>query len=154
MADIQARMRQLIGTTAQWAADDIVIGDGEIAVERVDTGDIKMKIGNGVDPFSLLPYISTSAFGEEYSWRVPAGRSYGVDYTAPNHPIMVSHISGCLSNDGQTNIIVDGATVAQGSNGGNGAMTYTLTTIVPPNTVYRITQSNLNTSTWLELRAD
>lgn len=55
MTDTLARMRQLAGTTAQWAANDLVIGDGEIAVERTTVG-IKLKIGDGATRFSLLGY--------------------------------------------------------------------------------------------------
>ena len=62
MVDIPARMKQLIGTTADWAANDLVIGDGEFAVERGATGTL-LKMGNGVDRFSVLPYISTGGGG-------------------------------------------------------------------------------------------
>ena len=57
------RMRQLIGTTLEWAANDLVIGDGEVAVERIVSGEVQMKVGDGVRKYSALPYISTSASG-------------------------------------------------------------------------------------------
>lgn len=60
MADEFKRMRQLVSSTAEWAAHDIVIGDGEIAVERVSATEIKIKVGDGVRRFSALPYASGS----------------------------------------------------------------------------------------------
>ena len=156
MSTLQARMRQLIGTTAEWAADDIVIGDGEIAAERLIDGSVRIKIGNGVDPFSALIYAGGggSGFGAGYEWGVPTPRSYGVEYTSPDHPIMVSHISHCIANNGESSITVNGVTVAAGTNGGNGSMVYTICAIVPPDTTYEINQSNLDDGDWLELRAD
>lgn len=57
MADINARMRQLIGTTSSWSLNDLIIGDGEIAAERRTDGSIKFKVGDGVRRFSQLPYL-------------------------------------------------------------------------------------------------
>ena len=53
-ADIHARMRQLIQSTADWGATDPVLGQGEIGFERQLTGDIKAKIGDGVKKWSAL----------------------------------------------------------------------------------------------------
>jgi hypothetical protein len=58
VSDILARQRQLIGTTAQWAANDLVIGDGEFALERTTTGRVRVKVGNGTATFSALAYAS------------------------------------------------------------------------------------------------
>lgn len=63
MTDILARQRQLIGTTAEWGADDLVLGNGEIAVERVSATEIKIKIGDGVNHFSTLPYVAGGTTG-------------------------------------------------------------------------------------------
>jgi len=57
MPDTFARMRQLIGSTEEWTANDLVIGLGEIAIERTTTA-YKMKVGNGTSVFSALPYAS------------------------------------------------------------------------------------------------
>lgn len=54
MTDTLARMRQLIGTTAQWSANDLVIGDGEIALERQSDGMMGFRVGDGVKRFSQL----------------------------------------------------------------------------------------------------
>jgi hypothetical protein len=57
MADTLARMRQLIGTTAQWAANDLVIGDGELALERTAAALVLTKVGDGVKRWSQLGYV-------------------------------------------------------------------------------------------------
>ena len=56
MATELARMRQIIGTTADWAANDIVILQGEIALEVRDDGFIWGKVGDGVSTYSTLDY--------------------------------------------------------------------------------------------------
>jgi len=62
MADTFARMRQLIGTTAEWAANDRVIGLGEFAIERLGGGGVRLKLGDGVATFSTLPYSDPGIF--------------------------------------------------------------------------------------------
>jgi hypothetical protein len=157
MTDILARQRTLIGTTAQWALNNLVIGDGEIALERPVSGSVRMKVGNGVATFSALPYSPPvgGAFGDKYTWRTLTGsRSDGTNYTGPDHPIMVSYIAEFLSNSGTCAMLVGGLQVGVAANGGNGAMYETLTAIVPPGTVYRVNTSGLNGRAWFELRAD
>ena len=157
MTDILARQRQLIATTAQWAANDLIIGDGELALERTSTGVIKAKIGNGSEVFSALPYTPPvgGAFGQGYTWRTLTGsRSDGTDYTAPAHPIQVSFIAEFLSNTGSAALLVSGIQLGIFANGGNGAMVSTLTAIVPPGAVYRVNTAALNGRAWFELRAD
>ena len=61
MSDILARVRTIIGTTADWAGDDLIIGDGEIAAERLTTGKVKIKIGDGLQKFSTLPYVEADS---------------------------------------------------------------------------------------------
>lgn len=61
MADQFSRQRQLVGSTADWAANNIVLGDGEIAVERAAGGVIKFKIGNGTATFSAAPYLTAGS---------------------------------------------------------------------------------------------
>jgi hypothetical protein len=58
MADMFARMRQLIGSSGEWAANNIVLGNGELGIERVSASEYKMKCGDGSTRWSLLPYIS------------------------------------------------------------------------------------------------
>jgi hypothetical protein len=52
-------MRTIIGSTANWAADDIIIGDGEIAAEKLASGRVKLKVGDGLQRFSTLPYVES-----------------------------------------------------------------------------------------------
>lgn len=55
-------IQHLRGTSAQWAADDIVVPQGEFAFLLDGSGDISsVKIGNGVDTFSALPAYDPSA---------------------------------------------------------------------------------------------
>lgn len=48
------RMLQRRGTTAEWEASDVVLGDGEIGF---DTDTKQMKIGDGVSTWTELPYL-------------------------------------------------------------------------------------------------
>lgn len=59
MADTLARMRQIVGTTADWGAHDLVLGDGEVALERIDAATVRARIGDGVKPFSQAPYLGS-----------------------------------------------------------------------------------------------
>ena len=63
MADTFARVKHIVGDSASWAANNIVLGDGEIGVERVSGSDIRIKIGNGTTAWSTLPYASSSSAG-------------------------------------------------------------------------------------------
>ena len=51
-------IRHLLGTSSDWAANDIIIPDGEIAIERVLGGGSKLKIGDGEHPFSRLASVT------------------------------------------------------------------------------------------------
>jgi len=59
MADTYARYRHICGTAAEWAVSDIVIAEGEIAVELPSAPGAKprVKAGDGTRRFSQLPYI-------------------------------------------------------------------------------------------------
>lgn len=61
MVDTPARQRQLIGSTAAWAANNIILGSGEIGIEVVTSSDVRMKVGDGTSTFSALPYASASS---------------------------------------------------------------------------------------------
>ncbi len=63
MADILARQRAIVGSTADWTANNIVLGNGELAIERVSSTDIRIKVGDGVSTFLALPYASSSSTG-------------------------------------------------------------------------------------------
>lgn len=61
MANNFARMRQLVGTTADWTAYNLVLGSGEIGIERVSSSDIRIKVGDGSTAWASLPYASSSS---------------------------------------------------------------------------------------------
>lgn len=54
-------MRQVVGTTADWAANNIVLGNGEFGVEVVSSSEVKLKVGDGTRTWSALPYASASS---------------------------------------------------------------------------------------------
>jgi hypothetical protein len=54
-----ARMRQIIGSAAEWSANDLVIGDGEVAILRRAAGLLTIRIGDGATPFSGLRDLTT-----------------------------------------------------------------------------------------------
>jgi len=51
------RMRQIVGTSAEWLSNDIVLGKGEMAIEQTGTA-TKIKIGDGSNKYSALPFVS------------------------------------------------------------------------------------------------
>src|SRR4051812_41222127 len=76
MADINARTRLLVGTTANWAASDLVLGDGEVVLERAGTS-IKMKAGNGTGRYSTLPFMTmTPVVPPEYLTQTQSDARY------------------------------------------------------------------------------
>jgi hypothetical protein len=56
-------MRQLIGSTGEWAANDIVLGYGEIGIERVSVSECRAKVGDGASKWSALPYLTALSNG-------------------------------------------------------------------------------------------
>ena len=56
MATEFARMRQLFGTTADYAANNIVLGSGEIGLELLTSGEVWGKVGDGATTYSGLEY--------------------------------------------------------------------------------------------------
>jgi hypothetical protein len=56
MAIELARMEQMLGTTADYAANDLVLGSGEIGLELRTDGIIVGKVGDGVSTYSVLNY--------------------------------------------------------------------------------------------------
>lgn len=90
MVDTLSRMRQLIGTTSQWAANNLVLGDGELGIEVVDTATRRVKCGDGTRTWSALPYLSvpatTLAADEDMSARIEALEARVDDLEAPVDP--------------------------------------------------------------------
>lgn len=49
-------VKHVYGTTAEWAANDIILSQGELGVEKTTDGEHKTKIGDGTHAWSALPY--------------------------------------------------------------------------------------------------
>jgi hypothetical protein len=58
MTDTLARLRTIVGTTSDWSAHNLVLGDGEIALERTVDSQVRAKVGDGTSPFSQALYLS------------------------------------------------------------------------------------------------
>lgn len=61
MADQYARMRQLVGSSAEWLSNDIILGDGELGVEIIDANYARIRVGDGVQQFSNCPVVRESS---------------------------------------------------------------------------------------------
>lgn len=61
------KIQHLRGTTAQWATNNIIPAEGELAVEVCADGKRKIKIGDGVTAFASLAYFGTQATAHEIS---------------------------------------------------------------------------------------
>lgn len=62
---LTAQIKQRIDTTAGWAAqvsnnNDPVLANGEIGLEKLTDGTVKMKIGDGSSGWSNLSYVTVS----------------------------------------------------------------------------------------------
>lgn len=64
MADLY-KIQHLRGTTAQWATNNIIPAEGELAVEVCTDGKRKIKIGDGVTAFASLAYFGLQAAAQE-----------------------------------------------------------------------------------------
>ena len=54
-------IRHLRASSEEWRAYDIVLPDGEIAIESTPGGSVRLKVGNGRDKFSTLPALGGDA---------------------------------------------------------------------------------------------
>ena len=59
--ELNVRIKNKLDTTSGWAANDIVLMQGEMGIERTESEGDKIKIGDGVSTFSQLPYFGGSA---------------------------------------------------------------------------------------------
>lgn len=88
MADIAARQRQIIGSAAEWAADNLILGAGELALVRENDGKVRARVGDGAANFSAAPYLETGTSAVRYKGEVdptaapPAGAVAGDMYSA------------------------------------------------------------------------
>ena len=93
MADELKRMKSIVGSPAEWAADDIVLGKGELAV-LLDGANSKLRVGDGVKTFSKSPIVGSPLWkaatgGIEYS----AG-NVGIGTSTPNAPLEIMGANG------------------------------------------------------------
>jgi hypothetical protein len=85
---IFARQRQIVGTTADWGAHDLVLGAGELALERASDGSVKARVGDGFKPYSESPYLGFGVASFNYRGNTdptappPSGAAPGDIYTA------------------------------------------------------------------------
>jgi hypothetical protein len=88
MADTLARQRQIVGTAADWAENDLVLGAGELALVRESDGKVRARVGNGSLRFSAAPYLNDPQGPLVYVGETdptappPAGASPGDMYSA------------------------------------------------------------------------
>ena len=64
------KLQHLRGEKSDWAANDYVAKDGEIALYKESDGTYRMKIGNGTSKFSLLPSLTREV--------KPVSSTYGI----------------------------------------------------------------------------
>ena len=53
-------VKNVYGTSAEWAANDIVLNKGEIGIEKTVKGEHKIKVGDGTSAWSALPYSGST----------------------------------------------------------------------------------------------
>lgn len=85
------------GTTAEWAANDIVLDFGRPGVELTTDGKIKFKIGDGENNWSSLPYVS----GDVSEVISLIGNLNNLDTTDKTN--LVAAINSILASKGQAN---------------------------------------------------
>lgn len=86
-------VQHLRGTSADWQAHDIVIPDGELALERTPNGRTVIKIGDGCSKYSELSSIfgQTVRTDDEYvelhhACRYICGTKYSINIKLPDDP--------------------------------------------------------------------
>lgn len=121
--DIAARMRQLIGSTSEWGANDIVIGEGELAFEIRSDGKIWIKVGNGTAKYSALAYVAGPTSGDASSLALllagPTG-SAQVGFKAADQPAIAAVQRTQQDKDRDDLGALDYGIVADGTNAGTG----------------------------------
>ena len=61
MATLNTIIQLRQGTTAEWNISEVVLKEGEMGLEYLVDGSVKIKAGNGKDLWSALPYIDNNA---------------------------------------------------------------------------------------------
>ena len=83
MAEEYKRMRKMVGSDADWAGNDLVLGDGEVGFERA-SGVTKMKVGDGAATFAALEYaypniMTGTGDGQTIAWDTTTGTWLATD---------------------------------------------------------------------------
>ncbi|RPI34174.1 MAG: hypothetical protein EHM67_14720, partial [Hyphomicrobiaceae bacterium] len=100
-------MRQLIGTAAEWAANDLVIGSGELAVEPLEAGDHDVKVGDGVKRYSELPYLRLGMASTTEAERGAGGVGFNPDLVYPPNTVG-GNMTGAAGSKIRANFILAG----------------------------------------------
>lgn len=53
-------VQHIYGTTEEWAENDIVLCKGELGIEKTNDGETRIKVGDGITPWSQLAYLFAS----------------------------------------------------------------------------------------------
>lgn len=123
MATELARMKQLLGTTADYAASDVILLAGEIGLEILISGLISGKVGDGSSTYSALPYT--------------IGASAGVDLTTDQS------ISG-------TKTFTDAIFIENQDNAAESGQLFTADFLTNSTTV--LDSKEINSNVWLQAR--
>jgi hypothetical protein len=59
MAELKTIITLRQGTTAEWAASEVVLKTGEMGLEYLSDGNVKIKAGDGEHLWSALPYVGS-----------------------------------------------------------------------------------------------
>jgi hypothetical protein len=76
MATELARMAQIFGSTADWAANDITPLLGEICLELQAAGGVWSKVGDGISAYSVLPWYVGQAVKTVGVQRIEGGKTF------------------------------------------------------------------------------
>jgi hypothetical protein len=59
MAELKTIITLRQGTTAEWADSEVILKTGEMGLEYLSDGNVKIKAGDGENLWSALPYIGS-----------------------------------------------------------------------------------------------
>lgn len=106
MTDTLARMRQLIGAPADWAANDLVLAPGELALEARSAGASRLKAGDGVKRFSQLPTIANASLADVVSVYDYIRDDLGLTDETANLNTFFAEAAGKIADIGDTGIFL------------------------------------------------
>jgi len=115
MADIFARTRIIEGSTGEWTLNNLILGDGELALERHSLGP-RVRVGDGLLPFLSAPILGADAENSKYN-----DTTIKVALDAHRIESMAALVAGTWLNIEEVQVIGfhAGWTVAAGPRGGS-----------------------------------